>query len=161
MQKDRAPLQRRRGGGHPSSASSRRQREAIPSGVGLLLVVWSPLPVMALLEVGSDLGRVNVAAAMLGISVVTILLYASDKRKAQARKWRIPESTLHWLAFLGGWPAALVAQRLLRHKTAKKSFQRVFWMIGVIHQCIALDCLLKWRFSLAAVGWVSQLNSSG
>ncbi len=139
----------------------RRWREAMPSGMGLLFVLWFPLPVMALLAVGSELGRVHVAAALLGISLVTILLYASDKRKAQRGKWRIPESTLHWMAFLGGWPAALVAQQLLRHKTSKKSFQRVFWMIGVIHQCIALDCLLKWRFSLAAVGWVSQLNSSG
>ena len=32
------------------------------------------------------------------------------------------------LGLLGGWPAAIVAQQRLRHKTAKASFQLKFWL---------------------------------
>jgi uncharacterized membrane protein YsdA (DUF1294 family) len=31
------------------------------------------------------------------------------------------------LALVGGWPGALIAQRTLRHKTQKISFQIVYW----------------------------------
>ena len=42
-------------------------------------------------------------------------------------------STLHWIGFLGGWPGAIVAQAILRHKTRKPSFQFVFWAIVAVH----------------------------
>ena len=31
--------------------------------------------------------------------------------------------TLHTLELIGGWPAAFLAQRWLRHKCSKRSFQ--------------------------------------
>ena len=39
--------------------------------------------------------------------------------------------TLHWLEFLGGWPGALIAQRVIRHKNKKTSFQVDF--MGYCH----------------------------
>ncbi|HET9821026.1 MAG TPA: cold shock and DUF1294 domain-containing protein [Burkholderiaceae bacterium] len=60
-------------------------------------------------------------------SLATFLLYAFDKSAAVAGRWRTPESTLHALALLGGWPGALLAQQLLRHKTAKPAFVAAFW----------------------------------
>jgi uncharacterized membrane protein YsdA (DUF1294 family) len=49
---------------------------------------------------------------------------------------------LHLFALAGGWPGALIAQRLLRHKTKKQSFQVVFWAT------VALNCgILGWLFS--------------
>ena len=62
-----------------------------------------------------------------GMSVAAGLLYWSDKRNAMTGGWRTPESTLHIVALAGGWPGAIVAQRLLRHKTLKSSFRVVFW----------------------------------
>ena len=60
------------------------------------------------------------------INLVTLLVYWHDKSSARDNRWRTSETTLHALALLGGWPAALAAQRFLRHKTAKTSFQVVF-----------------------------------
>ena len=34
---------------------------------------------------------------------------------------------------LGGWPGALLGQRRFRHKTRKRSYQLVFWLIGALH----------------------------
>jgi uncharacterized membrane protein YsdA (DUF1294 family) len=42
---------------------------------------------------------------------------------------------------------AFLAQRLLRHKNAKRSYQFVFWSIVALHQYAALDSLTGWRFS--------------
>ncbi|MCM0084364.1 DUF1294 domain-containing protein [Geomonas sp. Red32] len=61
-------------------------------------------------------------------SLLTFLLYAADKTAARNGAWRIPELTLHTASLLGGWPGGLLAQRLLRHKSSKRSFQLVFWL---------------------------------
>jgi len=45
------------------------------------------------------------------LSLVTFCAYWQDKRAAQAGLWRTPESTLHALALLGGWPGAIVEQQ--------------------------------------------------
>ena len=66
-------------------------------------------------------------------SVITFLAYAQDKSAAQHNRWRTKESTLHSLALVGGWPGALLAQKLLRHKSSKESFQRVFWVTVVVN----------------------------
>lgn len=68
-----------------------------------------------------------------GFSVATYIAYAIDKRAAAARRWRTPESTLQWLAFLGGWPGALLAQETLHHKSRKATFQGTFWFVTVVN----------------------------
>ena len=67
------------------------------------------------------------------VSFVTFLLYGVDKWQAKKDKRRIPEKWLHAFEFFGGWPGALVAQLAFRHKTAKISYQILFWLIVVIH----------------------------
>ena len=75
------------------------------------------------------------------VSVVAFLLYWSDKRKARADAWRTPENVLHAVELAGGWPGALLAQQLFRHKTRKVSFQVVFWFIVLLHQVFWIDQL--------------------
>jgi uncharacterized membrane protein YsdA (DUF1294 family)/cold shock CspA family protein len=77
-------------------------------------------------------------------SAVAFIAYAFDKSAAKNNRWRTPESTLHFYALLGGWPGALAAQSILRHKSKKQSFQIVFWTT-VILNCSAL----AWLFSPA------------
>jgi uncharacterized membrane protein YsdA (DUF1294 family) len=67
------------------------------------------------------------------MSVVAFQAYLVDKRAAVRDRRRIPETTLHLLELLGGWPGALLAQRLIRHKNAKVGYQVVFWVIVMVH----------------------------
>ena len=85
---------------------------------------------------------VVVLALYLVASLVAFFAYAFDKSAALRNQWRTQESTLHLFALLGGWPGALAAQRLLRHKSAKASFQATFW-VTVVLNCGALG----WLFS--------------
>lgn len=89
-------------------------------------------------------GRLPVAvlALYLVASLAAFFAYAFDKSAAQRNQWRTQESTLHLFALVGGWPGALAAQRLLRHKSAKASFQATFW-VTVVLNCGALG----WLFS--------------
>jgi uncharacterized membrane protein YsdA (DUF1294 family)/cold shock CspA family protein len=89
-------------------------------------------------------GRLPIAVAglYLGASLVAFVAYALDKSAARNDRWRTQESTLHLFALAGGWPGALAAQRLLRHKSRKQSFQFVF-RITVILNC----CALAWFYS--------------
>lgn len=77
------------------------------------------------------------------VSVISFVAYAMDKRAARKEKQRIPEKTLHIFDLLGGWPGGMLAMKLVRHKTQKRSFLIVFWITVVIH-------LVSWGVYL---GW--------
>ena len=64
------------------------------------------------------------------LSVIALLLYAIDKRKAKKKRWRIPEKTLLLLGFLGGAAGALLGMILVRHKT--KHFKFMFGIPAII-----------------------------
>lgn len=74
-------------------------------------------------------------------SVLTFMLYGTDKRAARRNTPRIPESTLHLLALFGGWPGALAAQHVFHHKSRKQPFRTVFW-VTVVANSLALAGLL-------------------
>ena len=69
----------------------------------------------------------------LVMSLVTFIAYAADKRAAVRGAWCTPESTLHALELLCGWPGAWLAQRFLRHKSVKTSFRIVFFVMVVLN----------------------------
>lgn len=66
------------------------------------------------------------------MSLVTYALYADDKSRAKRKDWRTPEQTLHLCELVGGWLRGFIAQRILRHKSRKTSYQAEFWMIVII-----------------------------
>ena len=55
-----------------------------------------------------DLNSLIIIAALLLVNIVAFAAYGIDKRKAQKNKWRIPESTLLLLVFIGGSLGALL-----------------------------------------------------
>lgn len=85
-------------------------------------------------------------AAVLGFylvaSMLAFLAYALDKSAARNDRWRTRERTLHMFSLAGGWPGALFAQRFLRHKTKKASFQ-VMFRVTVAINCGAFVWLLS------------------
>jgi uncharacterized membrane protein YsdA (DUF1294 family) len=74
-----------------------------------------------------------VALGYVVASLVTFMVYAFDKSAAGRGARRTPEATLHMLALAGGWPGAILAQQLLRHKSRKAEFRSVFWVTVVLN----------------------------
>ncbi len=93
-----------------------------------------------------------VLALYLIASAVAFIAYFLDKSAARNDQRRTQEKTLHIFALVGGWPGALSAQRLLRHKSKKQSFQIVFWVT------VALNCgALGWLFTPEGAGALSSI----
>lgn len=94
------------------------------------------LTLFALLYLGVTLvwgTPVLLAVGYAAMSLVCGLFYAQDKAAAQADEWRTSESTLLLLGLVGGWPGAIVAQQMLRHKTSKVSFRVAFWLTVLVN----------------------------
>lgn len=77
------------------------------------------------------------------INTATFATFAFDKQAAARRSRRVPERQLLLLAAVGGSPAALLAQRVLRHKTRKEPFRTVLWTI-LAAQAAALASAAYW-----------------
>jgi uncharacterized membrane protein YsdA (DUF1294 family)/cold shock CspA family protein len=117
-------------------ADRRRSRHALAwrSVVGMSALL--------LLVIAAIAGRLPMLlAATYGIaSVVAFAMYGVDKSAARNDRWRTPEQSLHFIGLLGGWPGALLAQDVFRHKSRKLAFQVAFWI-----------CIIA---NLAIVGWL-------
>jgi len=61
-------------------------------------------------------------------SALCFMVYGIDKLAARTGRDRVPEAMLLWLGAVGGWPGAIVAQQVFRHKTVKPSFRVLFWL---------------------------------
>ena len=117
-------------------------RRANPFQITLLVAGVLALGVGLTLRFGLSLGW---GWALLGaVNVVTFALYFYDKTVAGGSAVRVPETALHLLAAVGGSPAALAAQQILRHKTAKRPFQIKFWCI-VIGQMLLIGFFILAR----------------
>lgn len=82
------------------------------------------------------------------LSACSLRLYAHDKHRARRGGWRVRERTLHTVDLLGGWPGAWVARRVLRHKSSKQSFSRVYFATVSFHVLLWIGALaLTWRWS--------------
>jgi len=133
----------------PASARGRADRRGLSGGARktggagtiaflILLGIW-----LGLLLPAASSGALPGWAlpALLALNLLTWALYALDKRAAQAGRWRTPEAHLHLCELLGGWPAAWLAQRQLRHKSAKRAYRAIYWSLAVLH----VAALALWR----------------
>ena len=116
----------------PIVKSRARSHEAQPRGIGTLVFI----PAFMLVYVVAFFiwePPMWFALIYLAASAITYLVYASDKSRAQSGAWRTQEVNLHILSLAGGWPGALLAQQLLRHKSVKRQFRLVFWATVVMN----------------------------
>lgn len=127
----------------PWTSSPRNRRDKSRSlralGTGVVLLLLLLLPLLALHHHGVTLAWS--ATYLFLMSAFTFWGFRHDKRAAQHGRWRQTEASLHLLELLGGWPGAFLAQRFLRHKASKLSYQLVFWIIVLAYQCAALESL--------------------
>jgi len=137
--------------------SSRGERSTGTIVLGVLVpAILLVLPVIALHRKGADLRWA--AAYVVVMSAFTYWAYARDKRSAQQGEWRTSEAQLHLWELLGGWPGAWMAQRWLRHKCSKGSFQFMFWLIVLGYQLAAFDSFHDWKFSRTGLKWLEQTS---
>lgn len=113
--------------GDRSNVSSSQNKASLSLALAIFFIVF----VIAMVLAGKL--PAMMLALYLGASFIAFAAYALDKSAAQNDRWRTPESTLHLLGIIGGWPGALFAQRFLRHKSKKQSFQLTFWVTVMLN----------------------------
>ncbi|SFD34722.1 DUF1294 domain-containing protein [Pragia fontium] len=113
---------------------SKPTHPSFDKGIMLFVAVFA-----LVIAVSFWLGKIPVTLLFLYIlsSLLAFIFYLRDKIAAKNDEWRVKESTLLWLGLIGGWPGALIAQQIYRHKTSKTKFQLLFWPTVIIN-CLAL-----------------------
>ncbi len=111
--------------------------------ISVIPLVWAFLfSILLAIMVWAEHVPMVVAMGYLVVSLVTFMVYALDKNAAKSGQWRTQESTLFLMGLAGGWPGAIFAQQLFRHKSSKREFQTVFWLT-VIFNCGVLIWFLS------------------
>jgi uncharacterized membrane protein YsdA (DUF1294 family) len=108
-----------------------------------LLAFRSGYPFTA--RAGKVAARIPIFALYLVlINAATYVGFWIDKARAQQGGYRISESTLLTLSFLGGSPAAFFARRQLRHKTLKQPFTAQLFGIAALQIGAVLFGAVLW-----------------
>ncbi|MBD3586722.1 DUF1294 domain-containing protein [Salinimonas sp. HHU 13199] len=123
--------------------SGKQARKTAGSRVRLLPVMIAIGVIGGLLAMAATNDVPIVVPALYGVaSLPAFAFYAKDKSAAKRGKWRTPESHLHLINLVGGWPGGLIAQTHLRHKSSKTSFLVTFWATVLVNMLI-LACYLE------------------
>ncbi len=80
---------------------------------------------------------------IMGISLASFGTYGYDKAIAGRNVTRVPEVVLHLLTLLGGTFGSFLGMQIFRHKTQKKSFRLVFWVIVAIQVVVILLFVIR------------------
>lgn len=76
------------------------------------------------------------------MSIIAFAMYGIDKHRATRNQWRIKESLLLGISFLGGAVGALLGMRVFRHKTKHRYFLFVGFL-GIVWQGALVTYLIK------------------
>ena len=126
------------------------EHESKRKGNGSTALTWIFFAIVGVSVAYFDL-PILVLGAYATFSLVTFIAYAIDKWAAMNDRWRTSESMLHLLALLGGWPGALAAQQVLRHKSRKEAFRFVFWVTVIINCAV-----FAWLHTTDGQEWLNQ-----
>lgn len=78
---------------------------------------------------------------IIGVNVITFVVYGIDKLKAKKGKWRVPETTLLLLAIIGGSIGAWCGVKVWHHKTMHLKFKYGIPLIMAVQVGLLL-CLM-------------------
>jgi len=108
--------------------------------LGWGVLIWQPAMQLGALWLGAWM-----ILAYVPMSLLTLFLYASDKRRAKKQgAWRTPEAMLLRLNLAGGWLGGAWGQWGLRHKTQKPSFLRRYWLAFSCHLIAWVIIVVRW-----------------
>ncbi len=109
-------------------------------GAGLWLLLAVVLLLVDWFRENSTLNWVVAVYLLLTIiaSIGSFVAYGIDNRRAAKGRRRVSQRTLHGLALVGGWPGAVLGQRVFGHKTQKLTFRLAHWLIVLLHAAIIL-----------------------
>ncbi|GAA5188196.1 DUF1294 domain-containing protein [Ferrimonas gelatinilytica] len=79
------------------------------------------------------MGPLNMLPHYLAVSMITLLLFGLDKRRALTGARRVPEALLHGFELLGGWLGAFLGAQMFRHKVRKVEFMTRLYGITALH----------------------------
>ena len=124
--------------GRPCAVRVTRAGEKLPGEIkrnDKLLYLLGAILFLAVVAITVAIGSIPLPVLLVYLvtSALSFAMYAMDKSAAKSGAWRTQESTLHGLSLIGGWPGALIAQQVLRHKSRKEEFRFVFWLTVVIN----------------------------
>jgi uncharacterized membrane protein YsdA (DUF1294 family)/cold shock CspA family protein len=143
-----------RGSGVAAAAVPARSQPTVRDGDRLLWLIPAFASLVLVCQLRWPLPPA-VWGAYMAMSLASFIVYAGDKRAARRGQWRVSERTLHLLALACGWPGALLAQRLLAHKSSKPGFQRLFWLT------VAANVLGFLLLATPLAGWLWQKGLRG
>lgn len=83
------------------------------------------------------------AIYLILINLIAVIVIIYDKRCAVKRRWRVKESTLLLLSFLGGSVGMYITMLLVRHKTRHLKFMLGIPIILIFQLLFAA---LIWRY---------------
>jgi uncharacterized membrane protein YsdA (DUF1294 family)/cold shock CspA family protein len=127
----------------PQAVYVRYAHEAQPNLWIITGIVVLFFLILAFFTIATIISPIIISVYLIS-SFITCWAYAVDKSRATHGAQRIPENTLHFLELVGGWPGALLAQELFRHKTVKQSYQIAFWIIVVMNiLMVSLYCYFQ------------------
>lgn len=132
----------------PRRSHHKKSGDSAPWSLASTLAIPGFLAIYVALALTTGVSR-WVAATYIGLSIACLFAYALDKSAAIAGRWRSSEQSLLLLGLAGGWPGGLVAQKFLRHKSSKASFQRAYWVTVAIN--VVAFVLLHVYFRSAAM----------
>lgn len=79
---------------------------------------------------------------LLFLSVISFLIFATDKFQAKNNRSRIPENILLITTFLGGTLGLVLGMIIFRHKTSKRNFLIKFFLVVAV-QIILIILLIR------------------
>ena len=80
---------------------------------------------------------------LLIINLISFALFFADKQKSKRDKWRIKESTLHLVSFMGGTLGSIAAMILFHHKTKKPKFVIITIIALLFNVVLVYELLIR------------------
>ena len=80
---------------------------------------------------------------LLIVNLISFTLFYIDKRKAKKDRWRIKESTLHIVGFMGGIIGSIAAMIFFHHKTRKTKFVIITIIAAAFNVFLAYEIIIN------------------